>query len=197
MKRVGVALALLPVIAANAALAHTPFGGAASFYGGLLHPVLVPTHALSVLATGLLLAQQALRWPWLPPAAYGAGLALGFAAMMMSSYLVDSAGEALLALGAVSGAAAALARPLPAAFTTLLALATGAALALDSGPGGISVRDANVAVTGTFCGALILLLAVTEVTTHLSREWQKIGVRILGSWISASAVLVLTLRLAR
>jgi len=31
----------------------------------------------------------------------------------------------------------------------------------------------------------------------LCREWQRIGVRILGSWIAASAIMGLALRLTR
>jgi hypothetical protein len=34
-------------------------------------------------------------------------------------------------------------------------------------------------------------------TSCLTRAWQQIGVRILGSWIAASAILVLALRLVR
>ena len=49
----------------------------------------------------------------------------------------------------------------------------------------------------TFCGATVLLLGVVELTIMLCREWQRIGVRILGSWIAASAIMGLTLRLTR
>jgi hypothetical protein len=59
------------------------------------------------------------------------------------------------------------------------------------------VREANVVVLGTFCGAVILLLAVTKLTTLACRPSQALGVRILGSWIAASAILVLASRLAR
>ena len=79
----------------------------------------------------------------------------------------------------------------------VLALAVGIALALDSSPGGISVREANVIIVGTFCGAVILLGIVLQVAAIFRRTWQKLGVRILGSWIAASAVLVLTWQLAR
>ena len=43
------------------ALAHMPFQGIGGFYGGLLHPVLVPAHALSLVALGLLIGQQSDR----------------------------------------------------------------------------------------------------------------------------------------
>jgi hypothetical protein len=123
-------------------------------------------------------------------------LAAGFA-VMMAAYVPRSAGEVLLAAAGLSGIFVAISRPLPYPLSSTLALTTGAALALDSPPGGVSVAEANVAVLGTFCGAIVLLLAVLELTSLLSREWQWLGVRIVGSWIAASAILVLSLRLAR
>jgi urease accessory protein len=178
----------------DAALAHPAFEGASGFYGGLLHPLLVPAHALTITVTGLLGARQAPRWQ--VPACYATGLAVGFAAMM-AAYAPQSAGEVLLAAAGLSGVLVAIARPLPHPLSCALALTTGASLALDSPPGGISVAEANLTVLGTFCGAIILLLAVLELTKLLSRDWQWLAVRILGSWIAASAVLALSLRFAR
>jgi hypothetical protein len=86
---------------------------------------------------------------------------------------------------------------LPGILGCALALIVGVALALDSPPGGISVREANVILIGTFCGATVLLLAVVGLTTMLTREWQRIGVRIVGSWVAAIAIMVLTLHLAK
>ncbi len=189
------ALALACVGQSEAAQAHPVLAGAGSFYGGLLHPLLVPAHAMAVLALGLLIVQQAPRWRWVP-AAYAAGLAAGFAAMM-SAVSPRLATEALLAAAAATGGLLALARALPALLGYALAFATGTALALDSSPGGISVRDANVTIIGTYCGAVVLMLAVAELMPEPRRDWHKVGVRILGSWIAASAVLVLSLRLAR
>lgn len=186
------AVALLVLAPMDAAMA----AGARTFQDGLLHPLLVPAHALAVLGTGLLIGQQARRWRWPAPASYVAGLGVGFAAMMQA-FSPTVAAEVLLAATATSAALVALARPVPELLGYALALATGVALALNSSPGGISVREANVVVLGTFCGAVILLLAVARLTTAARRPLHKIGVRILGSWIAASAILVLALRLAR
>ena len=194
MRLLALALGLALLMPADAALAHPAFEGAVGFYGGLLHPLLVPAHALAVTVTGLLGARQAPRWP--VPACYAAGLAVGFAAML-SAYAPQSAGEVLLAAVGVSGVLVAIARPLPHPLSCALALTSGAALALDSPPGGISVAQANLAVLGTFFAAIVLLLAVQELTSLLSRDWLRIGVRILGSWIAASAILVLSLRFAK
>ncbi|HSR81450.1 MAG TPA: HupE/UreJ family protein, partial [Hyphomicrobiaceae bacterium] len=172
------------------------FQGATGFYGGLLHPLFVPTHAIAVLSLGLLIGQQMPHWRWPVALAYAAGLGIGFAAMI-SAFSPRFSTEALLAATAIVGALIALARALPRLIVCALAIGVGIALALDSSPGGISVREANVIIVGTFCGAVILLGMVLEVAALFRREWQQLGVRILGSWIAASAVLVLTWQLAR
>ncbi|HSR81076.1 MAG TPA: HupE/UreJ family protein [Hyphomicrobiaceae bacterium] len=192
----GLAVALPVLLPIEEACAHPAFQGATGFYGGLLHPLLVPTHAIAVLSLGLLIGQQMPHRRWPMALAYAAGLGIGFAAMI-SAFAPRLSTEALLAATAIVGALIALARALPRLIVCALAIGVGIALALDSSPGGISVREANVIITGTFCGAVILLGMVLEVAPLIHREWQKLGVRILGSWIAASAVLVLTWQLAR
>ncbi len=186
------ALALLALAPVDAEAA----GGARSFSEGLLHPLLVPAHALAALGLGLLIGQQAFFVRRLAIASYVAGLGMGFAALI-AAVTPTLADEALLAAAAMSGALVALARPLPVSAGCLLAAIAGAALAFDSSPGGISVSDANVALAGTFCGAVLLLLAVASLSTRLRGGWQRIGARIVGSWVSASALMVLALILGR
>ena len=154
MRLLALALGLALLMSADAALAHPAFEGAVGFYGGVLHPLLVPAHALTITVTGLLGAQQEPRWP--VPACYAAALVGGFAAMMAAYYAPQSAGEVLLATAGVSGVFVAIARPLPHPLSCALALTTGAALALDSPPGGISVAQAHLAVLGTFFAAIPL-----------------------------------------
>jgi urease accessory protein len=192
----GLALALLALLPIEEAAAHPPFAGATGFLGGVLHPLFVPTHALAVVGLGLLISQQQPHWRWSLPLAYAAGLGAGFAAMI-SAFAPQFSAEALLAVAAINGALIALGRCVPVLIGCVLALVVGIALALDSPPGGISVRDANLVLLGTFCGALILLWAVLAVAGMLRRDWQKLGVRIVGSWIAASAVLVLSWTFAR
>jgi hypothetical protein len=45
--------------------------------------------------------------------------------------------------------------------------------------------------------AFVTLALVAFLASHAARPWQQIGVRVIGSWIAASAILVLALRLAR
>jgi urease accessory protein len=189
-------IVLVPLMAPDAALAHAPFDGVGGFYGGLLHPLLVPAHVLAIVGMGLLIARQAPSGRWLFRIAFVLGLAAGFVAIA-SAYVPTYAGEALLALAFITGAWVAMACPLPPVVTGLLAAATGAAIALDSPPDVISVREAIVIQFGTFCGATLFIMALIEGASRLRLHWQLIGVRIIGSWIAASAILVLALRFAR
>ncbi len=196
MKRLaGLALALAILLPIEEACAHPAFAGATGFYGGLVHPLFVPTHAIAILSLGMLIGQQAPHWRWPLLFVYAAGLGVGFAAMV-SAFAPRFSAETLLAATAIVGALVALARGVP-WLSGILALGVGLALALDSSPGGISVREANIIIAGTFCGAVILLWVLLEVVAMLRREWQKLGVRILGSWMGASAVLILAWQLAR
>jgi hypothetical protein len=52
-------------------------------------------------------------------------------------------------------------------------------------------------LAGTAAGFTLALWAVAAFSVRLHRDWQRLGARILGSWIAASAVLVLALRLLR
>jgi hydrogenase/urease accessory protein HupE len=160
----------------------------------MLHPLLVPAHVMALLALGLLIGQQS--WSRAVPALTIVAVLSGLGAIALA-YVPTRADETLLAATAMAGLLIALARPLPQAAGMALAAAIGFSLALGSPPEAISLRDANLALLGTAIGAPAVLIALASVTSRLTRAWQRVGVRILGSWIAASAILVLTLRLAR
>jgi len=196
MSRAGALTCWLLMLSCHVALAHPAYEGATGFCGGLLHPLLVPAHALAVSGAGLLVGLQPARRRLPAVAAFAAALALGFGAMMLA-FAPQTAGLVLLAATVLCGALAALARPVPVVPGGALALVAGAALALDSPPSGISVAVANITLLGTFCGALVLLAAVAGLTAKLAHGWRRLGVRILGSWIAAVALMALAARLAR
>jgi urease accessory protein len=182
-------IALPVVLPAQPAFAHAAFAGGGGFYGGLLHPLFVPAHILALTAIGMMIGQHS-PWHWLPPTVFVCSLLIGFAAIVCA-FAPNHVNEVLLTAAAVGGALVALGRPLPQFAICLEAAVTGGALALDSPPEVTSLRQALVMLVGTFCGATVLLLAVAECTSMLRREWQRIGVRIVGSWIAASTALAL------
>lgn len=181
---------------ADAAAAHPVIQGASGFTGGMLHPLLVPAHVMAVLALALLLGQQPMHPRRAALIVYIAAVIAGLGVIALAVVPIF-AGEALLALALLCGGLAALARPVPMPLGWLLAGGTGLALALDSPPETLSLTEANAALLGTALGAVILLVALAECAARLTRDWQRIGARIIGSWIAASAVLVLALRFVR
>ena len=134
-------------------------------------------------------------------AAFVIGVAAGLTAIA-SGVGQTSAADVLLAGAFASGALVAMARPLPTLACALLAAIAGVALGLDSPPEAISIAVATATLLGTGLGAS-LALAVIVAGTSYHRQRGRVelgaasGARILGSWIAASAVLVLALRFAR
>jgi hydrogenase/urease accessory protein HupE len=167
---------------------------------GLLHPMLLPAHALALLAFGLFIAlQQAERRAFLL-AAFVAGLAAGLVAIALAVGQTP-AGNILLVATGVAGLLVAVGWPIPALACVPLAAVAGMALGLDSPPEAISLAAATLTLIGTGIGASVALALIAVGASYLIgvRKWiaPRIGMRILGSWIAASAVLVLALRFAR
>ncbi|MBM3529503.1 MAG: hypothetical protein FJX62_15545 [Alphaproteobacteria bacterium] len=185
---------------AGPALAHPPPLGIPGFLGGLLHPAFVPAHLMAIAAFGILCGQHRVAWGIADLAAFAAGLAAGLGAIAVA-YAPQWAGLALLVLALTSGVLAALAKPLPPFLGLALAAMTGMAVGLDSPPDTIKVDEANRMLAGTALGAVILFAVTRELSARLvqalARPWTRVGVRVLGSWIAASAALVLAMQLSR
>jgi urease accessory protein len=190
------ATAFIVLAGCHPALAHTPIEGVGGFYGGLLHPVLTPTHGLALLGLGLLIGQQPPSRRLLPKLLFALGLGAGLLALALAVG-ETAAGAVLLASVAISGALVAAAFRLPILVLCPLAAAMGAAIGLDSPPEVISFQEAIVMLIGTGLGALIALGLGVEGAARMGRDWQQIGVRVLGSWTAASALLAIAVRFAR
>jgi urease accessory protein len=189
---VGLALTLI----AEPALAHPPPLGIPGFVGGLLHPFFVPAHALAVAGLGLLIGIQMPRWGRAAAYAYIAALAAGLGLMTLG-VVPRWMNEGLLVSAAVTGALVALAKPLPQIVGALIAIPTALAIALDSPPEVISLREANLMLVGTGLGATAFLVVVVAIGARLKHPWLRLGAQVIGSWIAAGAILSLTLQLVR
>jgi urease accessory protein len=157
---------------------------------GLLHPLTVPAHLLALIALGLLIGGR------LPAAAFALGLFGGLVAIALGTGETPAL-DILLAITALAGILVALAQPLPVTVTVGIAAVAGAALGLDSPPEAISIVVATATLIGTGISACLTVILIAIVAGRLKRDWQRIGVRIIGSWIAATAILVLALRFAR
>ncbi len=167
------------------------------FAGGLLHPLAVPAHALALLALGLLIGQQGAGRMLVPLAGFAVGLAAGLAAIA-SGGAADIRRRRCFWRRPPWRRLWSRSRDRCRRFAcAALAAVAGIALGLDSPPQAISIALATLMLIGTGLGACLALAIVAAGTARFTRAWQRIGVRILGSWIAASAILVLALRFAR
>lgn len=187
------ALAVLFALSgATAAHAHEFIAGA-GFLNGFLHPLFVPAHTLSVTAFGLMIGQQNRLCSL--SALFLAALLAGIMLIMFAIFPIDLLPVILLASGATAGLLTAAAYPLPWIVPAAVLTAGALALIIDSVPAVVSKTDTILALGGTAFTATLTVAVLAYTVTKLTRDWQRIGVRIVGSWAAASALLVLALRL--
>jgi len=160
--------------------------------------LLAASHLLASLALGLLIGQQ--RWSRAVLLVYGAAVLAGLGAIALA-YVPALAQEGLLAGVAAAGGMLAWARPWPQWLGAAVAAGIGVAFALDSPPETLSLTRANLELGGTAAVAIGSVWAIARLGRWLNRpsnyQIGPMATRILGSWIAASAILVLALRLLR
>ena len=101
-------------------------------------------------------------------------------------------------LGRCAGLLTALAQPLPRIIPAIVLVTGGLSLIINSVPAVVSKRDTILRRYYRNGSRRTLTLGlVAYLASVLTRDWQRIGVRILGSWTAASALLVLALNVAR
>lgn len=181
-------------LAPDTVAAHAPIKGIGAFYNGVLHPVLVPEHILMIVALGLLVGQhapQASRVAWFGfVAAFWAGLAAAaWFAPAIEAWV-------LLALALAAGVLVALERVAHAGIILVLSVAAGGCLGLDSSPDAVPAAERWLALLGTATGGVLVISYVGGLAAALVRPWQRIGLRVAGSWTAAGAGIVLALTLA-
>lgn len=183
------------LLAPNAALAHSPIKDIGNFYGGLLHPVFIPAHALLLSALGLLLGQQQPAENKVPLLVF---LVCAVAGLAVAGYTNGSAFEVAQLLGtAVIGLLVAIQPRIPVVLRTAGSAFCALVIGMDSGQAELSSAALFASLVGTWLGMCVLLLCTMGVADYLKEKtWQTIGVRIIGSWITASALLVLSLSLS-
>jgi urease accessory protein len=166
-----------------------------AFIGGLTQ-FFVPSHLLVVVALGLLAGQHAQQFPVAPLGIFAIGLIAGSIAVA-SAIRENPAALGLLTLAAAAAGLVVTAYAVPGWLAGLMAFAAGSALPLNSPPHEITIANAVASQVGVAVAAIVVLALLTLIAMRATRPWQRIGVRIVGSWIAASAILVLALRLAR
>lgn len=185
-------IGLALVFASEAALAHSPIEGIGNFYNGLLHPILVPAHLLLIVALGVFLGQQDASVIQTAIAVFAVATVAGLTAAWFSiAYETEAM---VLALAAAVGLLIALSPKLSLLWCVVVALSAGLLLGIDSQQAELSGQDRLVALFGSGLAIYLLVLYPMSLADNLKKkEWQRIGIRVLGSWVAASSLLVLTL----
>ena len=182
--------ALAVTLCAAPAEAHLNSTGMGPIYDGLIHFLtspedLVPTFALALLA-GLRGAPFGRRAALILPAAWLAGSLFGLTAAANPG----SAGLSsfwFLLLGGLVIADAKLSLRAMTVLAALLGLVHGYLNGTGMGLSGFAV----VAVLGLTSGVFVLIVLAAAFVVQLQANWARIAVRVAGSWIAASGLLML------
>ncbi|MCL9774013.1 HupE/UreJ family protein [Vibrio methylphosphonaticus] len=191
MKRLIRVLMLGVVLYPASAFAHSPIEGVGEFYNGLLHPILVYTQLLSLVALGLWLGYQ----PKKQRATSLVGLALCCTlGLVLTPYVDENAMEVLPLFSATLLGTALMYRLVtPAWLTIIVASGTGLLIGLDSSQPLLYDTALLLSHIGNLLGVVLLVVNIVMLSQAAKKVWQQIAMRIAGSWISACAILSLFL----
>jgi hydrogenase/urease accessory protein HupE len=185
------AVAMLAVaLGCGPADAHLDSTGMGPLYDGLMHFLTspedwVPALALALLA-GLRGAPFGRRVMFTLPAAWLLGSLLGLSAATVSAGMLGSAFW-FVVLGGLVLADAKLSLRVMTVLSAVLGLVHG----FFNGAGmGLSIA-AVVALIGLGSAVFILVVLGAGLVAHLQARWARIAVRVAGSWIAASGLLML------
>ena len=176
----------------SVASAHSPIKGISSFYNGLLHPVLVPAHLLLIIALGLFFGQQNVKEQQKPLVVFLVATIIG---LISAWFSIGGEIEGYLLSGAaLIGILITVNRALGQYWCSIIAAFAGFFLGMDSAQETLSGGAKFLSLLGSGNGIYLLpLYPMIFVDSFNKKNWHKIGVRIIGSWVAASSLLVLAL----
>ena len=182
-----VALAALVAAPAHAHLVETGFG---AFYDGIAHVVVTPADLLVVVALALLAGQRgtraaryevlALPITWLVGGVIGARWPSPAALPLLTTLSF-----------ALAGALVALNVKVRDAGVAALAIAAGVLHGLANGATMAPLDASALALGGVICAIFFLTAILSAEVTALPAGWPRIVVRVAGSWIAATGLLML------
>jgi len=182
--------AWVAAICPAAAEAHLNSTGMGPLYDGSLHFLTSPEDLVSALALGLWAglrgADHGRRALFVLPSAWLLGGLLGATAAATPDSAVGSSFWLLL-LGGLLAADAKVSLRL----TTVLAACVGLAHGYANGAGMGAAWDAAGALLGLGAAVFVLVALSAAFATSLRAPWTRIAVRVAGSWIAASGLLLL------
>ncbi len=181
--------ALLFLLLPAHAEAHLPTVGLGPVYDGIFHLMLSPEDLIPVIALALFAGQEGTgssrRVLWILPLAWFAG---GLTGMFIGA----PRGSALtclsfLLVGGLIAANAKLSVPLTTALAAILGFFHGCL----NGSGISRFNDGAYFLLGLALAVFVVVALFTSFVLPLRRQWALIVVRVAGSWIAASGLLML------
>lgn len=177
--------------------AHLTVEGVGDVANGALHPLMTPAHLLVILSLGLLLGQRIplnLKTPFRIFASISAAALL----LTLGGWVEQVSQPVLISIALATAALVALEMKIPAWLGGGFCGAAAAAIGLDSGVGGGPSMSAVKTLAGTWLSlnAAVFYLAVCASNAE-DRKWARVGIRVLGSWIIAIALMVLAFSLRK
>ncbi|MBT8148197.1 MAG: HupE/UreJ family protein [Gammaproteobacteria bacterium] len=194
-----VILGVLALITPVLAQAHSPYPGVRGFYVGALHPLTTPSHVLLIIAISIVLGirvtEGRMRYLATIFSATAAGLILAF---VLASFFPSAL--LILLLTTVLGILIIVPASLPGWALVVLAGASGFLLALESIPDPGVFLDVLITVVGSLVGIHYLIMYGSKGASYALDRWDsqvmQIGIKVVGSWITAIGLLMLALTLA-
>jgi urease accessory protein len=189
LRSIILAVALLSLLLPVRAEAHLPTIGLGPVYDGIFHLLLSPEDLVPVIGLALLAGQRgagsSCRVLWILPVAWFVG---GLTGMLIGT----PHGSALTCfsfplLGGLIAANAKLSVPFTTALTAMLGLFHGYL----NGSGINRFNDGAYFLLGLALTVFVVVALFTSFVVPLRRQWALIVVRVAGSWIAASGLLML------
>ena len=182
-------IAVVSLVLPAPAAAHLPTTGLGPVYDGMFHLLLGPEDLIPVIALGLLAGQRganfARRVLWILPVTWLAG---GFTGMFIGSPRETAlACLSFLLLGGLIAANAKISLPLLTTFAAIIGFFHGYL----NGSGINRFQDGVYSLLGLALAVFVVVALFASLVVPLRRQWAMIVVRVAGSWIVASGLLML------
>lgn len=183
---VAAALALASVDAS----AHGSVKGLGTFFSGFIHPLLEPSHLVGLIAMALLIGP---RWESVRRAELCFIVAVLLGGVWAAFGPPLATDTALMAGAALIGLAVVVARPLPVVFYAVAACFVGLGIGIGSRPDPSPGAAPWILLAGSCLGAVVWFANMSQLVHAMRKPWMHILVRVFGSWVTASSILVLAL----
>lgn len=190
----GLGVFLIPISQVHA---HLTVEGVGDVANGALHPLMTPAHVLVILGLGLLLGQQVplnLKTPMRIFAPVSAAALL----FTLSGRVTDVYQPVLIGIALIAAILVGLEIRIPSWAGAALCVAAASAIGLDSAVDTGSTANVLKTLAGTWLSlnAAVFYIAVCASNAE-DRQWARVGIRVLGSWIIAIALMVLAFSLRK